>query len=66
MTLSRTVVLGFLLSLTGPQPEACAQRLFARIQNEHAYEVCMARGGDDDWQCELILERWPANLAVRR
>jgi len=66
MTAGRAMGLGLLLSLTGPQPEAFAQRLLARVQNEHAYEVCMAHGGDDDWQCELILERWPANLAVRR
>lgn len=66
MTMIRACILGLLLSLTGPQPEAFAQRLIARIQNDHAYDVCMARGGDDDWQCELILDRWPANLAERR
>lgn len=52
----RTLALGFILSLTGPQPEAFAQRFIARWQQDRAYDACMARGGQDDWQCELILE----------
>ena len=58
----RALALGLVLSITGPQPEAFAHRLVARWQNDRPYDACMARGGQDDRQCELILERWPANM----
>lgn len=55
----RTFALSLVLSLFGPQPEALAQRMVARLQQDLAYDACMARAGQDDWQCEEILERWP-------
>ena len=62
----RALALGLVLSITGPLPEAFAQRLIARWQNDRAYDACMVRRGQDDWQCELILERWPANRPQER
>lgn len=62
----RTVVLGFVLSLVGPQPEALAQRMVARLQHQLAYDACMARAGEDDWRCEEILEQWPRNRVTER
>ena len=56
----RAAMLGFVLSITGPQPEAFTVRLVTGWQNDRAYDACMARSGHDDWQCELILEQWPA------
>ena len=62
----RLVTLSLVLSVAGPQPEALTDRVLTRFQQDHAYDACMARGGDDDWQCELVLERWPANLPTPR
>ena len=56
----RTFALGFLLSLVGPQPESFADRVITRYNQDRAYDRCMSQGGDDDWQCELVFERWPA------
>lgn len=61
----RLMVLSLVLSVAGPQPEAFAQRVVDRINLDRAYEACMARGGDDDWECELILERGEANNSRR-
>lgn len=62
----RTFALGLVLSLVGPQPEALAQRMWARLQQDRAYDVCIASAGDDDWMCEEILEGWPANRAAEQ
>ena len=59
MNLKTAIFLGLLLALVGPQPEAWLQRVEARWRNDRAYDACMAQAGQDDWQCELILERWP-------
>lgn len=55
----RTFALGFVLSLTGPLPEAFAERAWARFQQDRAYDACMAHAGQDDWTCEGIYEGWP-------
>ncbi len=62
----RLVTLSLVLSVAGPQPEALADRVLTRFQQDRTYDACMARGGDDDWQCELILERWPVTRPTRR
>ncbi len=62
----RSLALGFLLSLTGPHPEALTERLIARGQQDRAYDACMVKGDDDDWKCEEIYERWPANRTAER
>lgn len=40
--------------------------MLARLQQDRAYDACMARGDDDDWTCEEIYERWPASRAEER
>lgn len=62
----RSLLLGLVLSLTGPIPEAFAERVIARFQQDQDYDACVARGGDDDWQCEIILEAWPATRPVEQ
>lgn len=61
----RLMVLSLVLSVAGPQPEAFAQRVIDRINLNRAYDACMAKGGDDDWMCELILEGAETNRPRR-
>lgn len=56
----RLIALSLVLSVAGPQPEAFAQRVIARIKLDRSYDACMAKGGNDDWECELIFERGEA------
>lgn len=62
----RVLALSLILTVAGPQPEALVDRMLARMQQDRDYDACVARGGQDDWTCELILETWPANRPHER